>query len=200
MKWFSSLFVLLVVFGACSPSTKIEKSWREPTAQLEQNGNYKFLIIAVVKDQTSRRVAEDELVKRLNNRGIASYTVLPLDTMAKSDEEALNRIVSQGAFTHLLIMRLADVEKESYYVPGTSTGYYGRYGPYYAHSVGFYSTPGYYVSDKNYFIETMVYSVEPNKLIWSGTTQTINPNDVKKAINDIADVVSAHMKKDGFLK
>ena len=38
------------------------------------------------------------------------------------------------------------------------------------------------------------------KLIWTGTTKTINPSKMDKTVNDIADVVSDKMKKDGFLK
>jgi len=63
-----------------------------------------------------------------------------------------------------------------------------------------YSTPGYYTTDKNYFIETTVYSVDPDKLLWTGTTKTVKPDKIKKAVNEIADVVSDKMRKDGFLK
>jgi DNA-nicking Smr family endonuclease len=77
-------------------------------------------------------------------------------------------------------MRLADVEKETSYVPGTTTGYYGGYGRYYGYGAGMYSSPGYYTTDKNYFVETMVYSVNPNKLLWSGTTKTVNPSKMEK--------------------
>ena len=97
-------------------------------------------------------------------------------------------------------MRLADVEKETSYVPGTNTGFYGGYGRYYGYGANFYSTPGYYTTDKNYFIETTVYSVDPDKLLWTGTTKTVNPQKIDKTVNDIADVVVAKMKQEGFLK
>ena len=97
-------------------------------------------------------------------------------------------------------MRLADVEKETSYVPGTTSAYYGGYGRYYGYGAGMYSSPGYYTTDKNYFVETTVYSVEPDKLLWTGTTKTVNPTKIEKTVNEIADVVSDKMKKDGFLK
>jgi hypothetical protein len=84
--------------------------------------------------------------------------------------------------------------------PGTTTAYYGGYGRYYGYGASMYSSPGYYTTDKNYFVETMVYSIEPDKLLWTGTTKTVNPTKINKTINEIASVVSDKMKKDGFLK
>jgi len=180
---------------SCGPSTKIEKSWMEPGASVSASPSNKTLAVALVKDETSRRVIEDQLVKRLNNNAVASYTIL-----TDATEAALNQKITEGKFTHVLLMRLADVEKETSYVPGTTTGFYGGYGRYYGYGAGMYSTPGYYTTDKNYFVETTVYTINPDKLVWTGTTKTVNPSKIEKTVNDIADVVSEKMKKDGFLK
>lgn len=186
---------VMATLVSCGPSTKIEKSWQEPGASVTPSATNKVLAIALVKDETSRRVIEDQLVKRLNNNGVASYTIA-----ANATEEVLNQKITEGKFTHVLLMRLADVEKETSYVPGTTTSFYGGYGRYYGYGAGMYSTPGYYTTDKNYFVETTVYTVNPDKLVWTGTTKTVNPSKLEKAVNEIADVVTEKMKKDGFLK
>ena len=120
--------------------------------------------------------------------------------LKEANEGALTTLLVNDKFTHVLLMRLADIEKETSYVQGTTTGYYGGYGRYYGYGAGMYSSPGYYTTDKNYFIETTIYSVEPNKLLWTGTTKTVNPSKMDKTVNEIADVVTAKMKQDGFLK
>ena len=193
---------LLVIssLAACSPTTQIEKTWREPGATVSPGPQNKVLVIAMVKDETSRRVIEDELVKRLNKSGVASYSILPAEIMKGASEEALTKSVKDAGFTHILLMRLGDVEKETSYVHGSTTGYYGGYGRYYGYGAGMYSSPGYYTTDKNYFIETTIYSVTPDKLLWTATTKTVNPSKIDKAVNEIADVVTAKMKEDGFLK
>ena len=200
MKKLSLLLFVIGTIASCSPSTKIEKSWIEPGASVTPNQENKTLVIGLVKDETSRRVIEDELVKRLKSPAVPSYTVLSSETLKAGTDEALNQVITKEKFTHILLMRLADVEKETSYVPGTTTGFYGGYGRYYGYGAGMYSTPGYYTTDKNYFIETAVYSVTPNKLLWTGTTKTVNPDKVNIAVNQIADVVTAKMKQDGFLK
>ena len=187
--------LVIATLASCGPSTKIEKSWMEPGSSVSPAASNKTLVVAMVKDETSRRVIEDQLAKRIGAGAISSYTIIP-----SGNEDALKQKVSEGNFTHILLMRLADIEKETSYVPGTTTGFYGGYGRYYGYGYGMYSTPGYYTTDKNYFVETTVYSVNPDKLLWTGTTKSVNPSKIEKAVNEIADAVTEKMKKDGFIK
>jgi len=199
MKNLIGSLLIMCTICSCGPSTKIEKSWVEPGARVAPDPQNKVMVIALVKDETSRRVIEDELVKRIKTPAVASYQFLTSEMIKAASDEALNSMITKEKFTHVLLMRLADIEKETSYVPGTTTGYYGGYGMYYGYGAAMYSTPGYYTTDKNYFIETTIYSVNPNKLLWTGTTKTVNPSKVNKAVNEIADVVVAKMKQDGFL-
>ena len=185
---------------SCGPTTEITKSWREPEASVTPGPELKTLVIAMVKDETSRRVIEDQLVKRLSTTSVPSYTMLTTEMIQAASDQALNDLVVKNKFTHVLLMRLADIEKETSYVPGTTTAYYGGYGRYYGYGASMYSSPGYYTTDKNYFIETTIFTVEPNKLVWTGTTKTVNPSKIEKTVNEIADAVTAQMRKDGFLK
>jgi hypothetical protein len=193
---------LLIIssIASCSPSTQIEKTWMEPGVSVTAGPQNKALIIAMVKDETSRRVIEDELAKRFNTSAVASYKILTPELLKAASAEALTEQLKTGQFTHVLVMRLADIEKDTYYVPGTTTAYYGNYGRYYGYGATAYTSPGYYATDKNYFIETTMYSVNPDKMLWTGTTKTVNPSKIDKAVNEIADVVAAKMKQDGFLK
>lgn len=195
------LFVLGVsAFIGCGPSTEIVKSWKEPGATVAATGTEKVLVLGLVKDEASRRIVEDNLVKRMAAKGVASYTVLTEDMVKAAKEDVLEKYLKDGGYTHVLLVRLADIEKETSYVPGTTTGYYGGYGRYYGYGASMYSSPGYYQQDKNYFVETAVYSIAPNKLLWTGTTKTVNPSKMEKTINEIADVVTYQMKKEGFLQ
>ena len=200
MKYLILSVLVITTLVSCGPSTKIVKSWTEPGATATPSPSNRVLAVAFVKDETSRRVIEDQLVKRLNGNAVASYTILTTDMLKEASEATLKQKLTDGKFTHVLLMRLADVEKETSYVPGTTTGFYGGYGRYYGYGAGMYTSPGYYQTDKNYFVETTVYTVNPDKLVWTGTTKTVNPSKLEKTVNEIANVVSDKMKKDGFLK
>jgi hypothetical protein len=194
------LFVFaLIGMTACSPSTEIVKSWRDPGSVVSESSSKKILVVGLVKDEGSRRIVEDNLVKKFNGKAVASYTVLTEEMVKANKEGVLEQKLSEGGFTHILLVRLADIENETSYVPGTTTGYYGGYGRYYGYGAGMYGTPGYYTTDKNYYIETAVYSINPDKLLWTGTTKTVNPTKIEQTVNDIAQAVNDQMKKDGFL-
>jgi hypothetical protein len=198
----NTILTLLVMATliSCGPTTEITKSWRETDATVTPGPQNKTLVIAMVKDETSRRVIEDQLVNRLSATSVPSYTMLTTEMIQAASDQALNDLVVKNKFTHVLLMRLADIEKETSYVPGTTTAYYGGYGRYYGYGASMYASPGYYTTDKNYFIETTIFTTDPNKLVWTGTTKTVNPSKIEKAVAEIADAVTAQMKKDGFLK
>ncbi|HEX5668196.1 MAG TPA: hypothetical protein VFX73_05280 [Chitinophagaceae bacterium] len=195
------ILFIVVLSGmiACSPSTQIVKSWRDPGSTVSAAGSQKVLVIGMVKDEGSRRIVEDALVGKLNGKGVASYSIITEEMIKAAKEDALNEKLAQGGFTHILMVRLADIEKETSYVPGTTTAYYGGYGRYYGYGASMYGSPGYYTEDKNYFVETAIYSVTPDKLLWTGTTKTVNPTKMQQTINDVSTAVLDQMKKDGFL-
>ena len=198
-KLFFLVLVMLTIIS-CGPSTQIVKSWKDPSSSVTPGPTNKIFVIAMVKDESSRRIVEDELVKRLSGDAVASYTVLPAEMMKAASAEVLDHILKDGQYTHVLMMLLTDIENETYYVPGSTSVYYGGYGSYYGYGASYYSDPGYYATDKNYFVETTVYSINPDKLIWTGTTKTVNPTQLEKTVNDIATAVTLQMKEDGFLK
>lgn len=195
------LWVLIACsMASCAPSTKITTSWREPTSFYKRSDKAKILVMAMVRDDVARRVIEDKLVNRIGSNAVASFTIFTDDMLKTLPADVFTDKMKRDHYQYVLLMRLADVEKETYYVPGTTMGFYGSYGMYYGYYSPYYSMPGYYTTDKNYFVETTVYSVEPDKLLWTGSTKSVNPKNIEKAITDIADAVAQRMRSDGFLK
>lgn len=199
MKKIFSFFLLPIIFSSCEPSTKIVKSWHEPSATVDIKSINKVLVVALVKDPSTRRIVEDKLVSVMKVKGVQSYNYLTDDMT--TDNAKLNDKLKSDGFNGILIMRLVDVEKETSYVPGSTTtpGFYGSYYGYYRYAAPMYSTPGYYKTDKNFIVETTIYTTIPDKLVWSATTKTVNPDNFDKAIEDVAVAIGDKMMKDGFL-
>ncbi|MEI6705640.1 MAG: hypothetical protein WCK96_00745 [Methylococcales bacterium] len=201
MKKILFTFIALGLLVSCS-STSIVSSWKEPSTTLSSNQIHKILFIALLKDESYRRQAEDKLVSLSKGKGIASYAYMSSDS-TKAD---LEQRVKADAIDLVVIMRLADVQKETRYVPGSSDMYgyngmygYGGYMGGYRYAAPMYYDPGYYTTDKKYLVETNVYSVDPNKLLWAGTTSTMNPTEIDTTTTEIVNAVVDNMKKEGFL-
>lgn len=174
---------------ACSPSTQLTKSWTDPSVTPETVKPFKkVLVIARVKDETSNRIAEDKIVAQVKaENAIPSYAFLsPTDTANK----VVNAKLQEAGFDGLIVMRLTEVNKSLDYHP--VTGYRGFYG-------GFYDSPGAISEDQTFYVETSIYSLTPDKMLWSGTTSTFNPSKLEKAIDDIILTIKTELTKKGLL-
>jgi hypothetical protein len=188
------LLLVPILLTACGSSTKITQSWRDPAVSYEAGSVKKMLIIALMRDETTRRQTEDELTAQFRGKGVASYGYLgPLDA-----ELDIERLRNDG-FDAVMIMRLADVTQEQTYVPGSYPAYYGSPYGYYGHAYPMYADPGYVRTDMNYRVESNFYSVESQKLVWSGITSTMNPTDLSTAISEIVTAIREKMEREGFL-
>ena len=184
------LYGSILLLVACGPSTKITKSWTDPSFTPSAAQSYKkILVMGLLKDESTRRIAEDKMVAAFKNvTGVPSYSYLqPSDTVRSIVEERLKK----DGFDGVVIMRLADVDKSVSYVPGTSYG--GWYGYRYA-------SPGYYQEDKTFYVETNFYSLPETKLLWSGTTSSLNPNKLDRTLDDIIATLKGQLQKEKLIK
>jgi hypothetical protein len=184
------LYGSILLLVACGPSTKIEKTWTDPSFTPSAVQSFKkILVMGLLKDESTRRIAEDKMVAAFKNvTAVQSYSYLqPADTIRNEVEEKLKK----DGFDGVVIMRLADVDKSVSYVPGT--GYGGWYGYRYA-------TPGYYQEDKTFYVETNFYSLPETKLLWSGTTSSLNPNKLDRTIDDVIATLKSQLQKQKLLK
>jgi hypothetical protein len=195
---------LIGLMFACAPSTKLEKSWADPSFNASMKPFTKILVIAPLRDVNSQRIAEDKIVLRLKKGvvGVQSYSYLqPADTTIASVESKLKK----DGFDGIIIMRLTTVEKSTSYTPGTSYGgYYGGYYGYRGYGYGGYYgggySPGYYSEDKTFLVETNFYSITDRKLLWSGTTSTLNPTSLDTSLDQIIRAIQYDLQKKGLIK
>lgn len=196
MKTTKRILGLLLITGilaSCS-STSIINSWKDPNSTDNPDKWEKVLVAVQSPSDLKRRVAEDE-VAAMSEVLYASYTVFP-DKATIQNEEALQRKIEQGDYDAIMTMRLIDQNKQTSYVPGSYTGgYWGYHSGYW----GGYYNPGYYREDTYYAIETQVFSLEENKLVWSGITSTVNPSKIDRTIREVAMMTFKQMQKDGFI-
>lgn len=206
MKRYLTLFLLLSLMSCSSSDTVIVNSWKDPESNAEKEQFKKVMVVALVKDDRTRRNIENTLV---DNNPIfrSSYAFLNGATVDLTKEQRLSILKSEN-FDGVVTMRLVNMETETNYVPGTNTGmYYGGMGYGYGYGFdnwyGYYSpnfyTPGYYQENTLYLIETNVFSLNQNKLVWTGTTKSTNITDPETTTRNIMIEVVKQMEKDGFL-
>jgi hypothetical protein len=97
---FSSL-----LFAGCGPSTKIEKTWTDPSFSSGSVTFHKILAMGLLKDESTRRIAEDKMVASIKGvTAVQSYTYLqPADTVRSTIEDKLRK----DGFDGVVIMHLS---------------------------------------------------------------------------------------------
>ena len=204
MKFQPALYTLLGIlivfsFTACAPSAQIVGSWKAPGVSVDLDSVKKILCIAQIKNETDRRVAEDKLVKALKGKGVPSYQVLTNQQLGEPTQDLQQELKKDG-YNGVVSMRLIDVQKEQTWVQGgVYPVYYGSYWTYHPYAWGYYMDPGYVVTNHKYDVETNVYSLKRDKLIWSAVTTTYDPNDIDELVDGIVNAMTKKMKDDGFL-
>lgn len=192
--------IALVFLVAGCGSTKFVQQWKDP------NFNQKFtdvLVLSLNAGDSKRRVFETGFDQALEKRGVkssASYEILP--NHDDLSEENIRAAIAGTSIDGVLVMRQVKVKKEDRYVPprvdyvgdpfyGSFYGYYGAFAPIY--------TPGYVTEDTTVHLETNLYAVDGEKLVWSGKTESFNPKDVNTLINELASIILGQLSKSGLI-
>ena len=56
------------------------------------------------------------------------------------------------------------------------------------------------VTDHYVLVETLVYSVENEQLVWAGRSETMNPSSASSLVDDVAKTVAAELRAQGLIE
>ncbi len=196
----TSLFfgLLMTTLFACSPHTTIVNSWRDPEVTVNTDEIHKFVVAALLKNETVRRKVEDDMAALFPGKAVQSYKELGIGDLKENEDFYNSKLKSEG-YDGVVVMRLVNIDKNTRYVPGSYPVYYRSWRGFWGYSYPGYYDPGYYTTDKIYNVEVNVYSLKRDKLIWTGNTSTIDPPR-GELFSSVSNAVYKKMKDEGFLK
>jgi hypothetical protein len=196
--------ILLTSILASAASTRFVSTWRNPVGGSLGQAGKRVATFVLSPDETMRQGPEETLAAELRGRGIdclAGYTILPGE-LAKDLEKA-KAFVKKAGITGAILMRVVGKEEQTHYIPDTvrySAPSYSSFWGYWNYGWSAVYTPGYLTSETIVSVETMVYSVEKDMLLWAGKSETTNPKDVRKFVKDLVDAAGKEMRKAGLVR
>jgi hypothetical protein len=196
MKRLITSTLLLTVF-ACGPKTKMAADWTSPDLKPQPEPFHKVVAIAMSPDEILRRIAENEVVRRLpnNTEGIAGYSLITTEDRGEVDK--VRAILREAQVDGAAVFRLVSTTSQFQYNRGTV---YANFWGYYGWAWPMVVDPGYLMAEKVVLIESHVYSVESGDLLWAGYTETTDPSSSQKVIDDVARLAVRKMKQLGLVK
>ena len=103
-------------------------------------------------------------------------------------------------FSGTVVMRVVGRETQYSYEPGAvwvRPYYRSFWGGYWRYGWGAVAEPGYLTVDKIVKVETLVYSLEQDQLVWAGVSRTIDPAQIESFISELAQAVTKRMEQEG---
>lgn len=195
------LLGLIVFLLAACATTQIKAVWKDYSYSSRPQ---RVMVIYVAKEPIYRRMYEDEFVSQLKARGtdaIASYTTLP--DKSQDDQAAIASMVEQLGADAVLVSRLVSRRSVRVYYPATVShrpNHYATWPEYYRHGYALINTPGYTTKYDYALMETNLYDVRNNTLVWAVTTETGADNLSQTVIKTYIATILKTMVDYGLLK
>ena len=189
-------------FFSCS-TTKITKTWKDD--------GYKgapfsvLFVIGVAKKETTRRSFENMFVEKLQAAGVqavASSSVM--ESNQKIEKGAILAAIEKLDIDAVLITRLVSLKEKEIRSPSTSEqgrpdDYQGRYYTDYSIAYGSSHEPAQYTTSVRVGLETKLYDVKTEQLIWAATSKSANPKSQIKLFDAVIEALVRDLKKNKLL-
>ena len=181
--------VVLALVGCAA--TTLKTSWRDPG--YKGPPLKKVMVVGVSSQPATRRTFEDEFVKQLKAdgvEGIQSYNFIPQD--GKAEDAQVKQAVQKSGADGVLITRLVRVDVNVQVVQ--PMGFYGGYGGYAGAWGGYYDPPMVSQTD-TVVLDTTLWGLNDSVLLWSGSTETFAPTNIRQETEGFAKVIIGALKK-----
>lgn len=199
---FLAIASLALALAGCATTT-FTSSWKAPDAQpLQFKPGDKVVALILTDNEAIRRSGEANLADELDRRGlvgIPGYTLIP-GGEERNEAKARERIEAQGAVGAIVMRPKGQEEKVTvtggyYSAPYYSSFWGGGYGAgYYGYGWGGMYVPPQVYTDTYVSVETLVYDLRQNKLVWAGQTRSLNPRDIESFIAELATAIGAELR------
>jgi len=197
----TGLFVTTVALAATIEFITI---FTNPLAGPVVRSGHKVAAFVVSADESMRRGPEDNLVAELRKRGVncvAGYTVVPRE--ATGDKEKAKELFANAGITGVVVMRiLGEQERKQIYGPrsaDSSGPFYPGFWSYWNYAWPVVASPGYLSSEKVYTVETLVYLIEKDELIWGAISEPTSPKEARTFIAALVKAAGKEMRKAGVV-
>lgn len=191
--------LLIVSTSSCGPSGKVTYSWTNKTFE-RPHSITKIFLAALLKNPHVREHLEADMASATKAQGYLPEKSLDYFTPSIADKvppsvDAMMDSVKSLNCDLIFTINLIDKTSETRYLPG-GMSYYGPFPGYGLHFRGFYSywypfiyDPGYYVTDKKYFMEGNLFDAKTGTLLWTIQTETLNPESVERFSKDLTELM-----------
>jgi hypothetical protein len=201
-----TLPVTLAVSGLAvallSADVKFTSAWRSSEAGTVSFAGKKVAALVISADDSLRIPGEEALARELSTRGmqsVATYKIAPKEELQSAERAKpwFERANIEG------VVALRPVRKDSrtsYNVGMWMDPYYSSFWGYYGYGWGTTVVFGAADRDTIVMVETTIYSIPQNRLLWAAVSESKNPGALQSVVQDIVKESVKELHKQGLAK
>jgi len=193
--------IALFMLTACATTelTKVCKDSAYTGGPIES-----VMVVGVSKKAENRKMFEQFFTQQFKSNGIkavSSAAVMPGDNDPNKDK--IKGAAQQQGMGTVLVTHLVGVEEDETHHPATFTATPDPnlvFGTYYTGTYRYEYRPGYTEQHTKVRLESNLYETKTEKLIWSATSESINPASVDEVIEGLCKEVMKSLRQNNLIK
>lgn len=195
----------LLILSSCT-STKLSQTWSDPDLSVSYDN---ILVVGISDSQQLRRAYETYFSDHLIQRGLrstVSYKLIDHKSemqLSEIDKDSFRTIieaaVSGSDMDAVLITHLVAIDEEDVYRPLPdgpaygpayySTAYYDNMHGYHGYVTSYVAQPGYYTHESTYTLETNLYDLKTEALVWTTRSRSFAVDSTDDAIKELTALI-----------
>jgi len=200
-----ALLLSLFFFTGCTTKTSVRGTWKK----IDYSGQAltSIMVVGIIENQGNRFRWENGMATALRegglNKVITSLNALPYYQEIEKDKKGIIDYVNNNNIDGVLVTRVVDVQQEEIIHPAPADvyssprSYYNNFGSYYSHAGA--RTKGYTTTETNVLLETNLYEVKNQELVWSFSSETTTSSSVHKLIDSVSKKILEALKNDRLI-
>jgi hypothetical protein len=198
----STVALVLALTTVLSAAVKFTSTWKSNYAGTVSFAGKKVAALVISGDDSLRVAGEEALARELSERGmqgVSTYRIAPKEELQTG--ERAKPWFERAGVEGVVALRPVAAESRSTYTPGTWVN------PYYSTLWGYYNygwtslyIPGSKQHETVVTVETTIYSVPRNELLWAAVTETRDPKNLPQFIEELVKESVKQMQKQGLAR
>jgi hypothetical protein len=203
MKRSASTVILVVGLAtALSASVKFTSTWKSIDASTISFAGKKVAALVISNDDSLRVAGEEGLARELSARGmqgVTTYRIAPKEEL-QSGERAKPWFEKAGV-EGVVALRPVGAEKRSTYTSSVwANPNYSTLWGYYNYGWTAVYIPGSKQQETVVTVETTIYDVPRNELLWAAVSETRDPKGLPRFIEELVKESVKQMQKQGLAR
>jgi hypothetical protein len=196
--------IAVTMVAALPAAIKFTSTFKSLDAGAVSFAGKKVAALVISNDDSLRVAAEESLARELSALGmqaVATYRMAPKEELRRA--ETARPWFEKANVEGVVAIRPVSAETQVEYTPsvwtspnyGTLWGYYG-----YGWTTVVVLGGGGQRTQRTVVVESTVYSLPRNQLLWAAVTETTNPPDLRAFVQEFAKASVEEMRKQGLAR